>query len=159
MIEMHQEGEPLGDNDGAYPAYQGSRTRWTRLAFSAPAMAIASLLLSLAVLTTIQAGVELGETRAFSHSGSSNLTILRWSTAVRLGFGVIGLVLAVLAAVQVHDDEDLGADDEDLALPGDPLWVRALTGAALLLSIGAVVVGAAAFIYAATAHTANGVSF
>jgi hypothetical protein len=149
MIEMHQEGEPPIED---LPAYQGSRTSWTALVLSAPALAITSLFLSLAGLTSIQVAVELGETRAFTHIGATNLTVLRWSTGVRLGIAALGLLSAILAALQIHDDEDLGEDEEDLALPGDPLWVRALSGAALLISIVAVLISAAAFIYTMATH-------
>lgn len=158
MIEMHQEGEPLGGEGGAgededYPPYQASRTGWIGLALSAPSLALASLLLSFAVLTTVQSAVEIGET-VFLNRGNAgdNLTALRTSAIVRLVLGAVGLLLAVMAAVQVHDDEDLGEEDQDLALPGDPLWVRGLTGAALLVSVASVVLSAVALIFTLHAH-------
>jgi hypothetical protein len=160
MIEMHQEGEPLGDGDDDYPPYQGSRTGWASLAFSAPAMALASLLLSFATLTVMQTASEVGDLVYFNNgTPGGTLSQLRVSVGVRLGVGLVGLLLAVLAAVQIHDDEDLGAEDADLALPGDPLWVRGVTGAALLISVGSVVLSAGALIYSLSVHNHLGGGF
>jgi hypothetical protein len=149
MIEMNVHEDPLGDDPDDYPAYQGRVGELWRLAFSAPSLAIASLVISFASLTVIQAADEIGETALFSSSSNnpSNFTEIRVSAAVRLVIAVFAIGIAIASGVRLLATEE---DDEAVT----PLWVRAVAGAGFVVALVAVIVSAGSLIYALQAHTA-----
>jgi hypothetical protein len=154
MIEMNLHDDPLGDDPDDYPVYRGRAGELWRLAFSAPSMAIASLLIGLASLTIVQAADEIGEIFLFTSNGNnlSNLTEIRVGGAVRLVIAVIALTLAVACGLRV-----LAADDDEE--PESPLWVRSLAGAALVVALVAVILSASSLIYALEAHASASNNF
>jgi hypothetical protein len=152
MIEMHLDGDSLGDDDDGDDDYPPSRPAelW-RLAVSAPALGLAALVIALASLTIVQAGQEFGEGVLFSSSGRSPsaLTELRVSAAVRLGVAAVALILAVASGLRLRTTD---LDDE----PPDPLWVRVVTGAALVVAVLSIVVTGAELIYVFRLHPGAG---
>jgi hypothetical protein len=155
MIEMHLGEEPLGDDDDDYQwRYPGRLGEFWRLAFSAPSLAIASVLIGLASLTVSQSADDIGETALFSSKSHnpSTLTELRVSSAVRLVIAVVALVMAVAAGLRAAAaDEDVDDEDVDDERPR-PSWLGAVAGAAFVVSLVAVIVSGVAFGYALHAH-------
>jgi hypothetical protein len=154
MIEMHLGGESLGDDDGDDDDYQPSRPAelW-RLAVSAPALGLASLVVAFASLTLVQASEEFGEAVLIGGAGQnpSAITQLRVSAAVRLGLAVVALILAVASGLRLR------ASDLDDVEP-DPLWIRVVTGAGLVVALLSVVVTGAELIYMFGLHPRAGLN-
>jgi hypothetical protein len=161
MIEMHTE-EPYDDAGSDAAAYPGLIGQLWRLVWSAPSLAIASLVLGLGSLTIIQAADEIGETALFSSTSGapSNLTELRIAAGIRLVIACIGLVFASISAIRLltgylDDDDGEAGDDDDAngALVSGPLWVRAVAGAGFLTCLVAGLLSLASLVYALHATT------
>jgi hypothetical protein len=146
VIEMMADGDSQDDEDREdYPPSRAAELY--RLAVSAPAMGLAALGAALASLTIVVAAQEIGEAVLFgSHKNPSNLTALRVSAAVRLGIGLVAFGLAFASGVRVRMT---GADDEST----DPLWVRAVIGAALILALLSIVLSGVELIYTLSIHS------
>lgn len=148
MIEMSQGDDPLGEEDGDdYPYYPSRAALLWRLAFSAPSLAVASLVIAFVSLTVVQAAEEIGELVLFTSNSDnpSNLTQLSVSAAVRLVIALVAVGLAVASGLRL-----LTADRDDE--PSDPLWVRAVAGAGLVVALLAALVAGGELIYALQAH-------
>jgi hypothetical protein len=142
MIEMHLGEDPIGDDRDDLPAYRNRPRELWDLAVSAPSLAIASLAVGIASLTIVQASQELGEAVLFSAQSKnpSDLTELRVSAGVRLFLALVAAVLAVSSGMRLRAPD---VDDE----PADPLWLRGVSGAGLLVALVSIIVTGAALIY------------
>jgi hypothetical protein len=147
MIEMHQDDDSLGDDED-FAVYPGRGREVLHLAVSAPALAIAALVLAFLPLGFMQAAQDAGDTALFSSNSNqiSDLRVYRVAGAVRLAMAVVALVVAGIAGARLR----LAEFDDD---PVDPYWVRAVVGAALVVAVVAVVVSAAVLLYALQVHT------
>jgi hypothetical protein len=148
MIEMHLGDDPIGDEDGddSVPYPNRARELW-HLASSAPAMAISSLAIGFASLTVVQVSTELGEAVLFGgHARNpSNLTQLRVSAAVRLVLALVAATLAIASGMRLRATD---TDDE----PADPLWLRAVAGAGLVVAVVSIIATGASLIYVFHVH-------
>jgi hypothetical protein len=146
MIEMHLGDESLGDDGGDYGPYPGRARRLWRQALSAPALAIASLVVGFISLSVLEDADLLGEVALFGGSSNqSNLTQLRVSAAVRLIVAVIAIALAVASGLRLISEDFDGER-------ADPSWVRAAAGAGLVVSVLGALLAAITLIYALQAH-------
>jgi hypothetical protein len=152
MIEMHLGDDPIGaeDGDDSVPYPNRARELW-RLASSAPALAISSLVIGFASLTIVQVSEELGEAVLFSGQGKnpSDLTQLRVSAAVRLVLALVAAALAIASGMRLRA---VDTDDE----PADPLWLRAVAGAGLVVAVLSIIVTGASLIYVFRIHPGAG---
>jgi hypothetical protein len=150
MIEMHLGDDPPGEDDEDYPVYPSRIGDFWRLAFSAPSLAIASLVIGLASLSVIQAADEIGETALFSSQSNnpSNLTELRVSAAVRLAVAAVAIILATASGLRLLNADP---DDETAA----PTWVRAVAGAGFVVALVAVIVSGGSLVYALQANVGS----
>jgi hypothetical protein len=146
MIEMHLGEDPIGDDDDDLRPYRNRPRELWDLAVSAPALAIASVVLGFASLTVVQASEELGEAVLFSANSKnpSDLTQLRVSAAVRLLIALVAAVLAISSGMRLRATD---VDDPDNDRPADPLWLRGVTGAGLLVALVSIIVTGVALIY------------
>jgi hypothetical protein len=148
MIEMHLGDDPIGaeDGDDSVPYPNRARELW-RLASSAPAMAISSLAIGFASLTVVQVSTELGEAVLFGSQGRnpSNLTQLRVSAAVRLVLALVAATFAIASGMRLRATD---TDDE----PADPLWLRAVAGAGLVVAVVSIIATGASLIYVFHVH-------
>ncbi len=71
MIEMHLGDESLGDDGGDYGPYRGRARRLWRQALSAPALAIASLVVGFISLSVLEDADLLGEVALFGGAATS----------------------------------------------------------------------------------------
>jgi hypothetical protein len=147
MIEMHLGDDSLGDDEGDYSHYPGGAGQLWRQAFSAPALAIASLVLGLVSLAVLQEADLIGEIALLGSNGSapSNLTDVRISALVRLVVAVIAIAMAVASGLRVVTAE---LDDEF----ADPPWVQAIAGAALIVAVASAILAAITLVYALQTH-------
>jgi hypothetical protein len=100
----------------------------------------------------------IGETRFLATSGRhiSSLTEIRATALVQLIVAGIGLMLAIASASRLHDDDD---PDDEVVVPADPLWVRGIAGAALIVGVVAVALCAVALAYSLTSTAGSPFSF
>jgi hypothetical protein len=157
MIEMYPDGEPLGDDDDEYDdddylPPSGGFVAFVRRAVAPPSLAIAGLALGIANLTINRTADNVGEIRLYSslNRRTTNLAELRPSTLIQLIIAIIALVLAAVSLASLNGEPD--PDDED-APPADPLWLRAVAGAGVIVGIIATVLCAIAFGYAMHAQS------
>jgi hypothetical protein len=126
------------------------------LVFSPSALAIASLVVGFAGLTITRAADVIGQAVLFSSKNLNNgeLTNARAQAVVQLVVGGVAVLLGLAAALRV-DGPSLrftdGETDEEVD-DGDPLWVRALAGGAILVAVVAVLLAASALIEAEHVH-------
>jgi hypothetical protein len=163
--------EMLGDpGEDDPPAFARRTPLVVGLMGSPAALAIASLGLSLAALSIVQAASEIGDVYFESARHASSLGAFRVASGVRLGVALVALILAVIAAVrQVPDPltsylrNDGAAQDDELSATESaevaPVWSRFVVGAALLLAVAAVLVNAAAFAYGMASHASGSSPF
>jgi hypothetical protein len=124
--------------------------------FSPSALAIASLLTGFAALTVTRAADVIGEALLFSSKNlnGGELTNVRGQAFVQLVVAAVALLLGLGSALRLtapsvrHSD----ADDEEELNDGDPLWVRAIAGGAVLIAVIAIVAAGVALIEAEHVH-------
>jgi hypothetical protein len=157
VIEMHQGEEPL-DDETDYSPLPG-RSGLLGLVFGAPALAIAALVIGLASLGGLRAADLVGEARFIgsNSSNSSGIVEFRSIAVVDLVAAGVALLLALMAVVRVRAPVPGlagGEDDVDGEVPNadDPLWVRGLAGAAVIVAVVAVVAAVVALVVVGHTH-------
>ena len=156
MIEMYQDGEPLGDDDDEYDEDylppSGPFVAFVRRAIAPPSLALAGFALGIANLTINRTADNVGEIRLYSNLNrhTTNLAEIRPTTLIQLIIAFIALAMATVSLARLHGEPD--PDDED-APPPDPLWLRGVAGAGVVVGIIGVVLCAIAFGYAMHAHS------
>jgi hypothetical protein len=157
VIEMHQDGEALDSHEDDRVAIRGGPSLG-ELLFGPLAMSIAALVLGLVDMMTVHLATVIADVHEISFKRGSILRAYRIDGAIQLGVGVLALILAGVAVwrlkrvvwVDVSEDDDALLAQIDEQSRVDP-WTKALVGAALLVSIVAVVLSATAFGYAMAA--------
>jgi hypothetical protein len=156
MIEMYPDGEPLGDDDDSYeddylpPA--GRFTMFMRRAVAAPSLAIAGLSLGVANLMIDRTADDIGEIRLYNdlNRHTTNLTELRPTTMIQLIVAVLALAMAAVSLARLNGEPD---PDDEGAPPADPLWLRGVAGAGVVVGVIGAVLCAIAFGYALHSHS------
>ncbi|MBV9872681.1 MAG: hypothetical protein JO214_18860 [Frankiaceae bacterium] len=157
MIEMT--GEPLESHgDADLVAIRGGPSISDFL-FAPAAMGLAAIVLGLADLLTIHLATEIASVHQIAFQRASILRGYQIQSAIQLGVGLIALGLAIGAVLRIRrvvwvnlvDDDDALLADVDEQTAVEP-WIRASIGAGLLVSIVAVGLSTAAFVYALTAQ-------
>jgi hypothetical protein len=153
MIEMQQDGEPLGDDydDDDWAPPQGPFIAFVRRMFAPPSLAIAGLTLGIANLTINRLADNIGEIRLYStiDRHTSNLTEIRPQLVVQLIFAVIALASAAVALARLHGDPD---PDDDDPVPADPIWLRGVAGAGVIVGVIVTILCIVALVYATHVH-------
>jgi hypothetical protein len=130
---------------------------------SAPALALAALITAAATMLNMSAATEIAEAKYLSSSGD-NLSLVRWEIAVRLIVAVVALVLALLAGLRYSRDlpatrYTFSADGEeaDESTEGNEAagWVKLLVGAAVVVSILAIVLNGVAILMTIGLHQSS----
>jgi hypothetical protein len=127
----------------------------------APALALAALVTATATMLAMSLANEVADAKSFSSHGFPGLSVLRWTVGTRLVVAGIALLLALLALRRYRHDlpvtrytfsED-GAEATDEIVGNEPPdWIRFLVGAALLVSLLAIVLNGVALAFAVQPH-------
>jgi uncharacterized membrane protein YidH (DUF202 family) len=154
MIEMQQDGESLGDDDfddDDWVAPQGPFIAFVRRLFAPPSLAIAGFALGIANLTFSRLADTFGEIRLASTISrrTSNLTELRPQLVVQLIVAGLALAMAATALARLRGESD---PDEEDPPPADPVWLRGVGGAGVIVGILGTVLCIVALVYATRVH-------
>jgi hypothetical protein len=133
----------------------------SRAARSAPALALAAIIVATATLISMSAANDIAEARVESSHHFNNLDVIRWTAGTRLVMAGIALLLALLAGAQFarelpgtrytfSDSDDDAVETPEGAEP--PTSLKLLVGSAFLVAVLAVVLNAVALIFALSLH-------
>jgi hypothetical protein len=146
MIEMHQEGDDaLGDEvaDTFDPSGGGLLKR----AFSAPALAVASLVVGFAALTSLASASDIGYAALIRTKTPTPYegALYRVNALVHVVIALLAIGLAVASGTRLLPPDP----DDNVA---DPLWARAVAGAGLVVGLVGLVLAAVAYLDLMHAH-------
>lgn len=158
------EGEPI--SYGVGPSQIG---RCFRVLVAPAALGAAALGLSLASLIIVDAANEIGDVHAITHRATTTLVVYRWSTGIRMGIAALAVVMAVVGIRRLigrrprltiepadFESDERTVDELEAAALAEvsvpAAWMAGLLGSALIVSVVALGINAAAFGYAMAAH-------
>jgi multisubunit Na+/H+ antiporter MnhB subunit len=128
--------------------YQRAPAAVARAIGSAPALALASLIIAAGTMLVMSVADDFAEAYVDSSRHANPLTALRWESGSRLAVAGIALLLAIIAGIRYTRDlpatryvfsDDGQEADESVEGTEPPGWVKLLVGASIVVSVVAVV--------------------
>ncbi|HEX3824965.1 MAG TPA: hypothetical protein VHV79_10925 [Mycobacteriales bacterium] len=147
------------DQPDAVVIHAGAPAAMARAIGSAPALALASLIVATATLLTMSVADEVADAYVDSSRHAIALTAVRWAAGSRTAVACVALLLAVIAGIRYARDlpatryefsDDGQEAQESVSGTEPPGWVKLLIGASIVVSVLAIVANAVAF--AVTLH-------
>jgi hypothetical protein len=132
-----------------------------RAAGSATALALAALITATATIVNMSVANDLADAKLYSSRGINSLDAIRWAAGTRLIVACIGLLLALLAGIRYSRDQpatrytfsvDGQEATESTVGAAAPDWVRMLVGAAVVISVLAIILNALALLLTLHLH-------
>jgi hypothetical protein len=132
-----------------------------RAAGSDAALALAALIIATATILTMSVTNDIADAKLYSTRGIDELVPLRWAAGARLIVAAVAMLLAVIAGIRYSrnlpatrytfspDGEEAAESLEGAEPPG---WVKMLVGAAVVVSLIAIVLNATAFVMTLHLH-------